>query len=257
MNISVKWVWYRDLLQVLLHKELTVRYKGSFLGFLWSILNPLAMAIVYYLVFGVYMRFNVPNYILVLLSAMFPWQCFSNCVGESPFTFLANPTLVKKVAFPRQAIPLVMNLQHMVHFFISIPIYIVFMLFYKVYPSLIWFIGIPLLSIIMLMTIYGLCLLFGTLNLFLKDIGNLVIIGLNIMFFASPIFYVLDIVPKQYLWCFKANPVAPIMICWRSLLYNNTINMEFLPFAAGYGILFLTVGWVVFRKLQYKFAEVM
>lgn len=249
--------WYKDLILVLLRKELTVRYKGSLLGFLWSILNPLAMAFVYYLIFGIYLRYDIPNYIVVLLSALFPWQCFMNCVSDGPFTFLSNPTLVKKVAFPRQAIPLVMNLQHMVHFIISLPVFLFFELSSGLYPSWTWLWGIPLLSLIMLMTAYGVSLFCGTINLFLKDIGNLVTIGLNVAFFGSPIFYVLDSVPAQYHWCFKVNPAAPIMICWRSLLYGNTINLEYLPFAAGYALLFLLLGGLTFSRLRMKFAEVM
>ena len=69
MNTPKNWIWYRDFMLVLLHKELTVRYKGSLLGFMWSILNPLAQAYIFFLVFGVYMRFNVPHYIVALLAA--------------------------------------------------------------------------------------------------------------------------------------------------------------------------------------------
>ena len=249
--------WHRDLLQVLLYKELTVRYKGSLLGPLWSILNPLAMSLIYYVVFAVYLNYNIPNYIVVLLSALFPWQYFANCVGEGPFTFLANPMLVKKVASPRQVIPLVMNLQHMVHFFISLLVFLFFMLSCGLYPSWAWLWGIPLFSLIMLTFVYGLSLLCGTINLFFKDIGNLVAVGLNMAFFGTPVFYLLSSVPEKYKWCFKANPVAPLMICWRSLLYDNTINTEYLPFAVGYAILFALLGGLAFSSLQKKFAEVM
>lgn len=72
MNIPQKWIWYRDFMLVLLHKELTVRYKGSLLGFMWSILNPLAQAYIFFIVFGVYMRFNVPHYIVALLGRHVP-----------------------------------------------------------------------------------------------------------------------------------------------------------------------------------------
>ena len=72
MNIPQKWIWYRDFMLVLLHKELTVRYKGSLLGFMWSILNPLAQAYIFFIVFGVYMRFNVPHYIVALSGRHVP-----------------------------------------------------------------------------------------------------------------------------------------------------------------------------------------
>mgnify|MGYP000252871633 CR=1 FL=1 len=237
MNIPQKWIWYRDFMLVLLHKELTVRYKGSLLGFMWSILDPLAQAYIFFIVFGVYMRFNVPHYIVALLAAMFPWQWFCNCVNEAPFTFLAN--------------------QNMVHFCLSLPIYMLFMLWEGLYPGWIWLWGVPLLMLLTLASIYGLCLLFGSLNLFFKDIGNLVAIVMQVAFFGTPIMYVLSVVPQEYYWCFKVNPVAPLFISWRYLLMDNAIHIEWLLPAAGYACLSLTVGLLTYRTLNRRFAEVM
>ncbi|MFT4300510.1 MAG: ABC transporter permease, partial [Desulfovibrio sp.] len=211
MTLPSKWRWYRDLLQVLLHKELTVRYKGSLLGFVWSLLNPLAYALIFYLVFSVYMRFQVDHYLVALLAAMFPWQWFVNSVNEGPHIFAANPTLIKKVAFPRQAIPLVMILQNMVHFCIALPVYAAFMIADGLMPGIIWLWGIPLLIGITLITIYGMCLLLGSVNLFFRDLGNMTTIITQMAFFATPIMYTLGQVPKHYYWCLKVNPVAPII----------------------------------------------
>ena len=257
MQIHRRWHWYWDLLQVLLHKELAVRYKGSFLGFLWSVMNPLALAMVYYVVFGIYMRFNVPHYIIALLSATFPWQWFSNSLTQGPFLFLNNPTLVKKVAFPRQTIPLVINLQDMVHFYMSLPVFLAFKLADGMYPAWSWLWGIPFLSLITLLTVYGMCLIAGTLNLFFRDLGNLVAIIVNILFFGTPIFYLLETVPKDYLIYFKLNPVAPIFICWRALLMNNTFTEEFLMLSICYAVIFFVIGMLIYSRFQKKFAEVM
>lgn len=257
MTLSRTWIWYRDLLQVLVRKELVTRYKGSVLGFFWSVLNPLANAYIFYVVFGLFMRMNVPHFIVVLLSAMFPWQWFSNCVNESTHTFLANPTLVKKVAFPRYAIPLVMNLQNTVHFCISLPVYLLFMLWEGLYPGWNWLWGVPLLMLLTLAMSYGLSLLLGTLNLFFRDLGNLVTIFIQVAFFATPIMYVLSMVPEQYLWCFKVNPVAPLFICWRSMLVESTLRAEWLLPAVAYAMLFLGLGGWVYHTLQRRFAEVM
>ncbi len=257
MTLSPRWVWYRDLIHVLVQKELTTRYKGSMLGFFWSVLNPLANAYVFYIVFGLFMRMNVPHFIVVLLAAMFPWQWFSNCVNEGTQTFLANPTLVKKVAFPRYAIPLVMNLQNMVHFCISLPVYLLFMFWEGLYPGWNWLWGVPLMMLLTLATSYGLSLLFGTINLFFRDLGNLVAIFMQVAFFATPIMYVLSIVPEQYLWCFKVNPVAPLFISWRFMLVDSTVHAEWLLPAVGYAALSLALGIWVFRTLQRRFAEVL
>lgn len=257
MKLPAKWLWYRDLLRVLLHKELTVRYKGSFLGFIWSLLNPLAQAMIFYLVFSVYMRFQVPHYLVALLAAMFPWQWFVNSVNEGPHTFAANPTLVKKVAFPRQAIPLVMILQNMIHFCIALPVYALFMLADGLAPGWIWLWGIPLMLVLTMASLYGLCLFLGSVNLFFKDLGNLTVIVTQMAFFATPIMYTLGQVPEKYYWCFKMNPIAPLFICWRSLLMDNVMNYDFLPYVAGYTVLFCILGFSVFKRLHRRFAEVM
>lgn len=255
--LAAKWVWYRDLVTVLVHKDLTTRYKGSLLGFCWSILNPLASAYVFFVVFGLFMRMDVPHFIVVLLSAMFPWQWFSNSVNEGAMIFLANPTLVKKVAFPRQAIPLVMNLQHMLHFLLSLPVLVAFMLAEGLYPGWNWLWDVPILTLLTLATTYGFSLFLGSLNIFLRDIGNLVTIFVQLAFFGTPIMYVLSIVPAKYLWFFKVNPVAPLFICWRAALYDGQLPMEWFPLALVYALIILALGVLVFRGLQRRFAEVM
>jgi lipopolysaccharide transport system permease protein len=149
-----------------------------------------------------------------------------------------------------------MNLQNMVHFCLALPVYACFMLADGLYPGWIWLPGIPLLAGVTLASVYGLSLFVGTLNLFLRDLGNLVAILTQAGFFATPIMYTLDVVPKEYHWCFQINPFAPLFICWRSLLVDNTVNMDFLPYALGYAALFLLCGALVFRKLHRRFAEV-
>ena len=90
-----------------------------------------------------------------------------------------------------------------------------------------------------------------------KDIGNLVAIVMQVAFFGTPIMYVLSVVPQEYYWCFKVNPVAPLFISWRYLLMDNAIHIEWLLPAAGYACLSLTVGLLTYRTLNRRFAEVM
>ncbi len=257
MQLSKKWIWYKDLVYVLVQKDISVRYKGSVLGVLWAALQPLSQAFVYFLVFGIYMRFNVPHYLVTLLAALFPWQWVVTCINGGVSVFVSNPSLIKKVAFPRQALPLVMVLYSMVHFFVTLPIYVLFLLHDGLYPSWMWFWGIPLMCVITVMTVYGIVLFLGTLNLFFKDIQNLTTVFVQLAFFAAPIMYTMGQVAEQYVWCFRLNPVAPLMICWRSVLFDNALNTAFLPYAFGYALVFLLVGYCTFHKLQQRFAEVM
>lgn len=257
MDKSSKLEWYRDLLRILVNKELAVRYKGSVLGFFWSVLNPLANAYTFYVVFGILLRMDVPHFIVVLLAALFPWQSFNNSVMESTYSFLANASLVKKLNFPRAAIPLVVNLQNYVHLLLSLPIFLLFMLSEDMLPSVLWLWGIPLLLLLTMMTSYGLSLFFGTLNVFFRDLTHLVSIIMQVAFFSTPIMYVMTFVPEQYLWVFKANPVSPLFICWRSLLAEGVMDEIWLLPAIGYAVLFLVLGLLTFRLLQSRFAEIL
>ena len=248
--------WYLDLVSVLLKKELSVRYKNSVLGYLWSLIIPLMLTAFFYVVFSVYMRFDIENYILVLLSAMFPWQWFQNSVGQAPFLFIGNASLVKKVSFPRHIIPMVTTLHDMVHLLLALPIYVVFALALGVYPEFVWLYGVPLMLFVSFMFIFGLTLLISSINLFFRDLNNIVLIFLNIAFYATPIIYPLDKVPSDKLIYFVVNPVAPLFIAWRSLLYGNRIDTYYLPVALGYAVISLLVGWGVYHRLNKKFAEV-
>lgn len=255
--LSDKYIWYRDLIAVLTRKELAVRYKNNVLGYLWSLMNPLALAGVFYVVFGLYMRFDTPHYLIVLISALFPWQWFANSVGQAPFAFLANATLVKKVRFPRLIIPLVTNLQDMIHFLLALPIIVLFMLIDGVYPGWAWLYGVPLMLIVSMTTIFGISLLLSSVNLFFRDLGNLVSIITNVLFYATPIFYSLDKVPQQYHVYFKINPIAPLFISWRSLLFGSQIDLVYMPWATGYAVVFFVLGIYVYNRLHTKFAEVL
>jgi lipopolysaccharide transport system permease protein len=236
---------------------MSVRYKNSMLGYLWSLLNPISSAVIFYVVFGVYMRLKVENYIVILLAALFPWQWFVNCVGQSPFFYLANSTLVKKVAFPRALIPLVAVLRDMLHFLIALPVYLCFMFYYNLYPNGVWLYGLPMMLLLTLGMIYGISLFIASVNLFFRDLGNLVSIILNLVFYTTPIMYTISLVPEKYLLYFKLHPTASLFICWRSLLAHNTINMEYLPAAFGYTAFFLIIGGYAYHVLSKRFAEVM
>src|SRR5512137_280342 len=96
--------YLKDLLVVLTQKEVKLRYKNSWLGYLWSVANPLAFAALYFVAFSVYMRVDIPRYPLFLIAGLFPWQWIANSAGASPNLFLTNTSLIKKVRFPRHVL---------------------------------------------------------------------------------------------------------------------------------------------------------
>lgn len=249
--------WYGDVLRALVIKEITVRYKNSYLGFLWSILNPLANALILNMVFGSMLGMGNGHYLVVLLSGLFPWQWFSNSVGGGPHAFLANSTLVKRVAFPRWLIPFVSVLRDMVHFIISLPIYICFLIGFGMHPTWMWIYSIPLLLVLSIFMIYGLALFFATVNLFFRDLGNLVIIILNLLFYGTPIMYTVDKIPPRFASLLALNPISPLFTSWRNVLLHNMINLHDILLTIVYSIIFILLGAFAYRVLNKRFAEAM
>jgi lipopolysaccharide transport system permease protein len=247
---------YRDLLIVLLGKELKVRYKNKFLGYLWSVANPLASALVYYIAFKVIMRVEIENYPLMLISGLFPWQWFTNSVGASPNLFVGNASIIKKVSFPRNIIPLCTILNHMIHFVMSIPVILLFLFIYRQTPSWEWLYGMPILLATQTLMVYGIALVFSSINLFFRDLERLVAILLNFAFYFTPVLYPLDLIPDKYQSFVWMNPAAPLIISWRELILNGTFDVKYTAISLTYAIVCFALGNVVYRKLEWKFAEV-
>jgi lipopolysaccharide transport system permease protein len=245
------------VMMVLVRKEVTVRYKNSYLGLLWSLLNPLASALVLNLVFGVILKFGTKNYLILLLSGMFPWQWFSNSINQAPFSFLSNVTLVKQIQFPRLLIPLVTVLSDGVHFVIALPVYVMFLYMYSLQPSFMWLYAVPLLLIISMFTIYGICLFVATVNMFFRDLGNLVLVLMNILFYATPIMYTVDDMPQKFKPLLIFNPVSPIFISWRNVLFLNTIDIYQIYFSIAYACALILIAFFAYHIFNKRFAEVM
>ena len=248
---------YRDLIFVLTQKEIKVRYKNTVLGYLWSITNPLAFAFVFFIAFKIIMRIQMEDYALFLIAGLFPWQWFANSMKASPMVFLGNASLVKKVNFPRNIIPFTMVLQDMIHFVLSIPVIVLFMFIYHKSPALIWIYGIPLLLCIQFLMTYGLSLIVSSVNLFFRDLERVTSIFMMLLFYFTPIIYPETMIPDKYKHWVYLNPVSALMISWKNLFLNGSLEMSSLLLSLGYSLLALFAGYMVFGRLSRRFAEVL
>jgi lipopolysaccharide transport system permease protein len=250
------WESYRDLLLVLVQKELKVRYNNKVLGYLWSIANPLSSALIYYVAFKVFMRVQIEDYPLVLISGVFPWQWFTNAIGSSTGLFVGNSSIIKKVNFPKQVVTLSGGLNHLIHYIVSLPVILMFLFIFHKSPTLSWLYGVPILLVIQFIMIYGLSLLIASLNVFFRDLERLVGIVLHFVFYVTPILYPLEHLPKRFRDAFYLNPAAPLMVSWRELILQGKLEPMNILVSLGYAMLFLAIGYWVYRKLAWKFAEV-
>lgn len=245
-----------DLFTILTTNEIKLRYKNTFLGFFWSLANPLLLALIFFFAFKIIMRIQIENYALFILSGLFPWQWFASSVNVSPNIFISNAPIIKKVKFPRWVLPLSTLGNNFFHFAMTIPVYLIFMFIYGKSPNLIWISVLPLLCVIQAFLILGIIYLVATLNVFFRDLEHITLIATSIVFYFTPILYPEEMLPLDYRWVIYVNPLSPLIINWHQLLINNTVNLELVVVAAGYSVLVFIIGFSVYRRLEWKFAEV-
>jgi len=248
---------YIDLIAVLTQKEFKVRYKNNLLGYLWSVGHPLAFALVFFIAFKVVMKVKIENYPLFLITGLFPWQWFNNSVNASPMIFLGNASIIKKVNFPRDLIPLTQVLQDMIHFVLAIPVVVLFIFIYHKSPSLSWIYGIPALLALQFMLTHGICLMAASINLFFRDLERLIIILTSILFYFTPVVYSETMIPDQFKPYLVLNPLALLMVSWRNLFLGNPLNPAYLAITFAYATAALGAGYLIYKKLSWKFAEVL
>jgi lipopolysaccharide transport system permease protein len=255
MKYSVGYLF--DLAVVITEKELKVRYKSSFFGYLWSIANPLLFAMIYFFIFKLIMRVQIPNYTVFLITGLFPWQWFASATTNSLFSFIANAQIIKKTVFPRSVIPLSNVLMECLHFICTIPVIVIFLFVYDMRPTINWLWGIPLIGLGQMLMTFGIALMLSTLNLFFRDLERFVTLGIMLMFYCTPILYSSDMIPEKYHWLVSYNPMANMVVSWRELFMNGVVNYLEISYLYVYGIVFLLIGSWIFNKLKYRFAEIL
>jgi homopolymeric O-antigen transport system permease protein len=248
---------YAELTLVLTKKEIKVRYKSYLLGYVWSIANPLAFAFVFYVVFQVIMKIQTENYVIFLICGLFPWQWFSNSVNASPGTFLGNASLIKKIKFPRSSVVLAVVLQDAAHFALSLPVVVIFLLAYGSSPTLAWLWGVPILMFAQLLLTFGSALFLATVNLFFRDMERLVAVIMLFIFYFTPVLYSDKLIPAKFVGLLSLHPVAPLIISWRSLLLDGVMNFTYVKIALVHATVIFFIGYLVYRKLSWRFAEVL
>lgn len=247
---------WMDLLRVLVGKELQVRYKGSFLGYFWSVLHPLAFTAVFYVVFGTIVRLDVEHYALTLVTALFPWQWLQNSATASPTWFLGNSALIKKVRFPRWTLVLAGILTDLTHFLFAMPVILAF-LWIEGFPARgEWVVLVPLLLGAQLLVTFGISLVIASANLFLRDLERLTTLVLLLWFYATPVLYPVAMVPDAWRPLVAYNPGGALVICWRQLFLEGTVPGDSFAAAWAGGLALVAFGSFVYRSLQWRFAEV-
>jgi ABC-2 type transport system permease protein len=215
---------YRQLLVNLTVRDLRVKYKGSVLGVLWSLLNPLIMMGIYTLVFSVFLRaVRLPDYWALVLSGLLSWIFFASALGSATVSFIRNTNLITKVAFPIEALPLASILAHFINFVIMLAVLLVVLAAVHI-PLGASLVLLPVVLLAQLAFTVGLGLLLASVTVYFRDLEHLVGLALTAWFYVSPILYPLDAraLPhgaERFLPYLKLNPLSWFMESYHAILY--------------------------------------
>jgi lipopolysaccharide transport system permease protein len=247
---------YRGLLLSLVQRELQARYRGSVLGFFWTFLNPTLLMLVYGLVFSVYMRQAIPNYLYFMFVGLLPWVWFSTSVAGGASSISDRRDLLTKVRFPAQVLPATVVTTHLVNFILSLPLMFLLGMVHGIFPT--WHVVVlPLIILVQLCLTLGFAYLVAALNVTFRDlqhiVGNLITLG----FFLTPILYELTTIPEDFRdVVLMLNPMAPIIISYQSVLVHHQLPaLAPLAWVALFSFALLWASSVLFESRREEFAE--
>jgi ABC-type polysaccharide/polyol phosphate export permease len=246
--------------------ELKARYKSSVLGFVWSLLNPLGMMLVFTVVFSVLWPNNsIQKYPLFLLCGLLPWNYFAVSVNTSTNSVVNNSNLVKKVYFPREALPIASILSQLVNFLLAFLVLFAVLLVFRSNLSP-WLWMLPLVVLIQTAFIIGIGLFLSTLNVFYRDTTIVMEVVMLAWFFLTPVFYSITQLPatvtvgdvelnvRRILYIL--NPMASIINMYRDMLYfGYRTDLDFFLRTAVTCFAVLLFGYWFFCRYSHRFGE--
>lgn len=244
---------YRPLVHELVVRDLKVKYRRSFLGYVWSLLNPLLMMLVMTLVFSYMFRFDIPNYPLYLICGQTLWSFFNESTNMAMYSVLQNGALIKKVYIPKYIFPLSRVFSSFVTMSFSLVAILIVMVFTKapVYWTILLF-PVPLL--LLLVFSCGVGLILSALSVYFRDITHLYSVLTLAWMYLTPIFYPISGIPEEVLPVIMNNPMYHYITFFRDVvLYGVIPQAQTWWMCIGMSVLMLVVGLGVFRKMQRNF----
>ena len=259
MISTVKEIWaYRSMIRSLVHKDLRGRYQASVLGFLWTFIVPLCQLLVYTVVFSVIMRSNVEKFYLYLFVALIPWNFFSSCLTGGSSCIIQQQSLVNKIYFPREVVPVAYVTSSFVNMLYCEIVVVAVALFSGVRFSLPGLLCLPAVMAVEYVLALGITMIMSAVDVYFRDLEHILGIISMAWMFMTPIMYDMNMVPEHLRFIFRLNPMTSVVTAYRDILYSGGVpKMETLLVSAGMGILFLIIGFFVFGKLKRRFSEVM
>jgi lipopolysaccharide transport system permease protein len=249
---------YQSLVIALVERHLSVRYRGSLLGFVWSFLNPLCLMLVYTLVFHYYIKVSTNyNYTLFVFCGLLPWLWTGSALHEGSTSLVTSGHLITKAMFPPHLLPLVAVLTNGFNFLLSLILLFVFFIIFGAHLSAA-LLFLPVLIFIQFIFLYGGALMLASLNVLYRDVQHLVGHFLSFMFFLCPIVYPLSSIPERFRHLAMLNPFALFTISYQNLfLDGKMIDAHIVLYMMLWSAVSLLCGVLVFDLYRERFAELL
>jgi len=256
--VMFRSLWnYRGFVVGAVKRDFQTRYLGSLLGGVWAVLNPLAMIVVFTVVFSQVMGSRLPNssggvfgYSIYLCAGLLPWNLFAELVGRLNTVFVENGNLMKKASFPRVCLPTITLLSTLIHFAITFALFFAFLILVGALPG--WpLLALPLVLAILAMFALGLGLLLGTLNVFFRDVAHFTSVLLQFWLWLTPIIYLVDVLPPALRGVIGLNPMTPLMDALHAIFVQHSFPIfTALIYPASLAVFLLGAGALAFLRLS-------
>ncbi len=287
MLADLKELWrFRELLWAMVERDLKIRYKNSALGFLWSLLNPLATVFVMWVVFRLFMRNGTPSFTMYVLAAYLPYINFQMALMDSAQSVLSSLPVIRKVYFPREILPLASVVSNFINFLMALVVFFLFQ--FGVWAAtgfaqcpFTWRIAfLPVLMLVQFVLTAGMAFLISAYNVFYEDVKYVVGVALYLMFFLTPVMYFSETVyysmakhgqlGKLVYFVYHLNPVAMFATAYRKCLVHpglidvggtqglvqpRPFEWPMFALACLTSVIILTIGYRVFNRLKWRFVE--
>lgn len=258
MNIFRELYNYRQMIFSLVKRDLRGRYKGSVFGFLWTFLNPLLQLVVYTFVFSFLLKSEVENYYLFLFVALIPWLFFSTAITGGSGSVLHQSGMVTKIYFPREVLPISHVTSAFINMLYSFIVVFAVIIIARVPVSPVALLYLPVVMIVEYFLALGITMLVSAITVYFRDLEFILSIFMMAWQYLTPVMYSVDIVPEHLMKIFMLNPMTPITIAYRDILYYaKAPDLSTLLMAIGMSAAFMLIGFWAFGRLKKRFAEEM
>lgn len=261
-SVNFKELWhYRDLLVLFVRRDFVTVYKQTILGPLWFFIQPILTTITFTIIFGNVAKLSTDGVPMLVfyMAGITLWSYFSTCLTAVSSVFNTNASIFGKVYFPRLIMPLTIVISNLIKFGIQFLLFLGFVVYYtfedKIQPN-IWVVATPYVIVLMALTAMGVGLILSSMTTKYKDLNMLIVFGIQLFMYATPVIYPSSSIPQEYVWIAKLNPLANLFDYIRyAYLGAGNFSIDYFIYPSIFAIVILFAGIVVFNKVQKTFMD--